>query len=67
MISSELACLFLGDYAPIDYGDGSIMGLLDIRTKHWDPRCLDVSNDVLILYLDMTNRASMMPNKIMFT
>ena len=46
MISSQMACLFLGDYAPIDYGDASMMGLLDIRTKHWNPKCLDVSNVV---------------------
>lgn len=41
MISSQMASLFLGDYAPIDYGDGSMMGLLDIRTKHWDTKCLN--------------------------
>ena len=51
MISSQFACLFLGDYAPIDFGDGSMMGLLDIRTKHWNPKCLDVSNDVPLLDL----------------
>ena len=51
MISSEIACLFLGDYAPIDFGDGSMMGLLDIRTKHWSPKCLDVSK---VLYPSVT-------------
>ena len=43
MISSLMASLFLGDYAPVDYGDGSMMGLLDIRTKHWNTKCLNVS------------------------
>lgn len=36
MISSFLASLFLGDFAPIDWSDGSGMNLLNIRTKDWD-------------------------------
>lgn len=45
MISSQFASLLLGDYAPIDFGDGSVMGLLDIRTKQWNPKCLDACGD----------------------
>jgi hypothetical protein len=43
MISSFLASLFLGKYAPIDFSDGSGMNLLDIRKKDWDDACLNVS------------------------
>ena len=43
LISSLCASLFLGDYAPIDYGDGSIMCLMDVESKKWSKKCLDVS------------------------
>lgn len=36
LISSFLASLFLGDFAPIDWSDGSGMNLLNIHTKDWD-------------------------------
>ncbi|XP_020281760.1 xylulose kinase [Pseudomyrmex gracilis] len=41
LISSFLASLFLGDYAPIDWSDGSGMNLLNIRTKDWDDLLLE--------------------------
>ncbi|XP_061412946.1 xylulose kinase isoform X1 [Lethenteron reissneri] len=41
LVSSFAASLFLGDYATIDYSDGSGMNLLDIRKKCWTKRCLD--------------------------
>ena len=44
LISSYLASLFLGDYASIDYGDGSAMNLLDLKTREWSSKCLEVSN-----------------------
>ncbi|KAJ9467104.1 xylulokinase [Diplonema papillatum] len=37
LISSFLACLFTGGYAPIDVSDGSGMNLLDINTRTWSP------------------------------
>ena len=43
MLSNFLASLFLGDYAPIDYGDGSMLNLLDIRSHHWFTKCVEVS------------------------
>ncbi|XP_046574443.1 xylulose kinase-like isoform X1 [Haliotis rubra] len=41
LVSSFAACLFIGDYAPIDDSDGSGMNLMDIRTRKWSPQCLD--------------------------
>ncbi|XP_041421136.1 xylulokinase homolog (H. influenzae) isoform X1 [Xenopus laevis] len=41
LVSSFAASLFLGDYAPIDYSDGSGMNLLNIREKIWSEMCLD--------------------------
>ena len=42
LVSSFLATLCLGDYAPIDYSDGSGMNLMNIYTKTWDPVCVQV-------------------------
>ncbi|CAL8294596.1 unnamed protein product [Lota lota] len=40
LVSSFAASLFLGDYAAIDFSDGSGMNLLDIRTRCWSEVCL---------------------------
>ena len=42
LVSSFIASLFLGDYAPIDYSDGSGMNLLNIHSKNWDPELTEV-------------------------
>ncbi|XP_076288116.1 xylulose kinase isoform X1 [Lasioglossum baleicum] len=41
LISSFLASLFLGDFAPIDWSDGSGMNLMNVHTKDWDDVLLE--------------------------
>ncbi|CAK8678551.1 xylulose kinase-like isoform X2 [Clavelina lepadiformis] len=40
LVSSFAASMLLGDYAPIDYSDGSGMNLLNLKLKTWDKTCL---------------------------
>ena len=42
LISSFLASLFIGDYAPIEFGDGSGMNMLNIHEKTWDQNILNI-------------------------
>jgi xylulokinase len=43
LVSSFLASLFIGDYAPIDCADGSGMNLLDFRAHDWSDAALDAT------------------------
>ncbi|KAL6072291.1 Xylulose kinase [Balamuthia mandrillaris] len=40
LVSSLIATLFLGSYAPIDHSDGSGMNLMDISTKEWSEEAI---------------------------
>ncbi|XP_033729842.1 xylulose kinase-like [Pecten maximus] len=51
LVSSFAASLFCGDFAPIDYSDGSGMNLLDIVNKTWSPECLKACGDNLAIKL----------------
>ncbi|HWI56244.1 MAG TPA: FGGY family carbohydrate kinase, partial [Bacillota bacterium] len=37
LVSSFMASVLIGGFAPIDYGDGAGMNLLNLKTLSWDP------------------------------
>ncbi|MDA7916123.1 xylulose kinase [Verrucomicrobia bacterium] len=43
LVSSFVACLFVGDYAGIDSSDGAGMNLMDIQSKSWASVAVDAT------------------------
>lgn len=43
LVSSFMATLLIGDYAPIDTSDGSGMNLMDLRARDWSPEALQAT------------------------
>lgn len=52
LVSSFLASIFLGDFAPIDFSDGSGTNLMDINKKDWDDVLLEACGSNLREKLD---------------
>ena len=46
LLSSFCPSLFIGDFAPIDYSDGSGMNLLNISEKNWSEKVLQFSEKI---------------------
>jgi len=64
LVSSFMATILLGQNAPIDYGDGAGMNLMNIKTKQWDKKALDATAPNLIQKLPPLTDSSNIIGKI---
>ena len=54
LISNFIASVLMGDFAPINLSDGSVMNLLDVRQHRWSSQCLDACGKDLETKLSST-------------